>query len=432
MIVRLYNVEQDNGYKSQISLVDENMIPISPYTVVFLNKWVKQGANSTKKRAAYELRFFLLHLRHAQPDADDYPGASVGIDIIQRAQAGKFLTKSECSDFTNACRFRFDKDPTGNIISLEQHRNKTLQNAIHSARTSKEIIDDSTKNGRIKTALAFMECLFEEMHGKYRAPDAVNINYFSTKHELELAKKDKVVKREDPSFEESKIPPLVYLRLLEIINPDSPDNPFKHSKLRNYLIVQMILETGERRGAISKLKISDCIFEGAGHTIRITRTPNDPADKRRDKPAQKTLGHDAYVPPEIMKKLDGYIQHQRGRFTASELHEFVFISEMDSKGTIGDPMSTKNINYIFEVLSKALDYHLHPHLVRHKWNEIFSDSTEGMSDAQVEKLRRYAMGWTKTSNMVDTYNAFKHSVEVREIQRARQTEITSARVHDDK
>lgn len=431
MIVRQYNVKQGGEYSSRISLVDENIIPISPYTVIFLNNWISQGAITSKKRTAYELRFFLLHLRHAKPDKDKYPDAPVGIDIIQRALAGEFLTRAECKNFTDACRFKSEID-VPDVIPLELHGNKALQHAIHSAKVSKIAIDDQTKNGRLRTALDFIECLYEEMHGKYRAPEFVKSNYIDVKHELESEKKIKNQKGKDASFEEYKIPPVIYLRLLEIINPDSPDNPFMHSKSRNFLIVQMILETGERRGAINKLKISDCKFEGTGDTIRITRTPNDLDDKRRDKPAQKTQAHEAYVPPEIMTRLDDYIQHQRSRFTASEFHQFVFIAEGDSKGTSGDPLSTKGINYIFKVLSKALGFKIHPHLARHKWNEIFSELTKDMSDAQADKLRKYSMGWNKSSNMVDVYNSFKHAVEVRELRRARQTEITSAGVNDAK
>lgn len=422
MEVKRYNVEQNGDYEPRISLVDENLIPFSPYTVIFLNSWITQGAIESKVRTAYELRFFLLHLSQAQPKNKDEP---IGIDIIKRALVGKFLATVECKSFIEACRYKVTKKKS-NLMPLSGS-NRALQNAIHSANVSKKTIGDSTKNGRIKTALNFLECLYEEMHGKYRAPDFVNTNYLSAKHELEKGIKNKIQKIEEPCFEESKIPPLIYLRLLDIIRPESPDNPFKNSKLRNYLIVQMILETGDRRGAVSKLKISDCQFEGSGDQIRVTRTPNDPSDKRIVKPAQKTNTHSSAVDPEIMKELNGYIEHQRSRFTASEQHEFVFIAETDSKGTAGDPLSTKGINYIFEVLTEALGFHVHAHLVRHKWNELFSEATKDMSDAQRDKLRKYAMGWSRTTQMVDLYNAFINSVEVREIQRERQAEITSAK-----
>jgi len=248
---------------------------------------------------------------------------------------------------------------------MEKFNNQTLQNAIHSSKVSRETIDDGTKHGRIKTVLSFLEFLYEEIHGQFLAPDFVKNNYFSVKHELELAIANKIKKTEDPSFEESKIPPHIYLRLLEIIQIDSPDNPFKLSKQRNSLIVQLILETGERRGAISKLKISDCKFEGTGDQIRITKTPYDLTDPRNNPSSQKTAAHSAYVDPNIMIDLDKYIKYQRNRFTKSELHEFVFIAEHDSKGTKGNPLNIKGINDIFTTLSKALGFDITPHTGRH-------------------------------------------------------------------
>lgn len=427
IIVKQYNVKREDGYHNRISLVDENSLPVSPYTVIFLNSWIPQKSISNKKRKSNELKFFLQHLKNVQPDDLKAP---IGIDIIQRALSGQFLSKSECRSFTDACRFKVKKDNNSNVLSMEKFNDKTLQNAIHSSKVSREIIDDGTKHGRIKTALSFLEFLYEEIHGQFLAPDFVKNNYFSVKHELELAIANKIKKTEAPSFAESKIPPHIYLRLLEIIQIDSPDNPFKHAKQRNSLIVQLILETGERRGAISKLKISDCQFEGTGDQIRITKTPNDLTDPRINPSSQKTDAHSAYVDPNIMTDLDKYIEYQRKRFTKSELHEFIFIAEHDSKGTKGEPLNVKGINGIFTILSKALGFHITPHLGRHKWNEIFSDLTKDMSDEQADKLRKYAMGWSKTSGMVDVYNKFKHSVEVREIQRARQAKIMSAGVND--
>lgn len=433
MLVRQYNVRYaDGGYHSRISLVNEKTLPISPYTVIFLNSWIPQGTIATKKRIAYELRFFLMYLLNAQPERQISESGISGIDIFQRVLSGQFLTTAEVCEFTEACRFRTVNGKNNKVGFVKTTiGNKALLNAIHSAKASKETISDHTKNGRINTANKFIEFLYEQIHGQYFAPDWVKDNYFNIIHNLNRAVKHKITKQEDPSFEESKIPTEIYLRLLEIIQVDSPNNPFTSSKFRNYLIVQILLETGLRRGAIAKLKISNCKFHGTGDQISVTRTPNDPSDCRVEKPSQKTKSHDAYLPPELMKKIDDYVLGQRARFSASISHEFVFVAEHDSKNTIGKPISLKSINYIFNVLSKALDFNLYPHLGRHKWNEIFTDSTKNISDEQVDKLRKYAMGWSKTSSMVDTYNAFKLSVSVRNIQSDRQSKIMSSGAFSD-
>lgn len=429
MIVKRYNVKKAGEYRNRISLVDKHSIPISPYTVIFLNKWISQESAS-KKRKAEELKFILRELESIRPETANGTSGISGIDLVARALKGEFLSRSECRQLTDACKYKV-KRSVDNIIPIESLNSLALRNAIHSANISNETVSNDTRKGRLKTAISFIEFLYEELHGQFRTPEHVKINYLASKHELELSLKEKTNEVENPSFEESKIPAPIYLRLLEIIQLESEENPFKQSKHRNSLIVQLILETGERRGAISKLKISDCKFEGSGDEIRITRTPDDPTDRRRDKPAQKTLQHSAYVDPEIMKSLDEYIKNERSKHAKSESHEFVFIAEHDSKGTAGEPLNTKGINQVFKTLSKALGFHLNPHLGRHKWNELFSDLTKNMSHEEADKLRRYAMGWSRTSEMVDVYNKFKHSVEVREIQRSRQQEIVSAGTSDE-
>lgn len=420
MLVKQYNVESSDGYISRISLVNEHCIPICPYSVIFLNCWINQGALTSKRRVAYELRFFLLYLSKAKPSSQPLMR---GIDIINRAKSGVFLSAHECRAFTDSCRYKHSS-MNSNIVPMKTFSNKMLQNAIHSANISKLVVSESTRKGRIKTALNFLECLYEELHGKYRAPESVAMSYHESVHELKAALGRKTPKSTDCQFEESKIPAHIYMRLLEIIQVDSPDNPFKHSKLRNYIIVQLLLETGERRGAISKLKISNCKFNGSGDEIQITRTPNDLADKRTDKPSQKTKSHSAYVPKNLMKKIDEYIEFERSRYRNSEQHEFVFIAEMNSKGTSGDPLNQKSINNIFKILSSALGFNIHPHLARHKWNEVFSEQTEGMNREHVDKLRKYTMGWTKDSGMTEVYNRFKDAVDVRNIQQRRQQELS--------
>ncbi|MBN0401714.1 site-specific integrase, partial [Pseudomonas aeruginosa] len=62
--------------------------------------------------------------------------------------------------------------------------------------------------------------------------------------------------------EESVIPDDVFVKFLEMVMPSSPNNPFKASRVRNYLIVNLLVLSGIRRGALAKLKISDCLFHG--------------------------------------------------------------------------------------------------------------------------------------------------------------------------
>jgi integrase len=227
----------------------------------------------------------------------------------------------------------------------------------------------------------------------------------------------------DPA--ESSIPDDIFVRMLEMILPSSPHNPFKGSRIRNYLIVSIFNQSGIRRGALAKLKISDLVMHGTSDQIKIYRSGIDPTDTRIDKPNQKSKAHLATVPLDLMNQINFYVNHIRSEIPGSQLHDFIFVSEKDSRGTLGRPLSLKSLNAIFAVLSKALGFHTHPHLLRHKWNEVFDvKATEmGVESRILEEARRYAMGWVAGSSMNDIYNDKRLAAKSREIALAHQHRV---------
>ena len=80
-------------------------------------------------------------------------------------------------------------------------------------------------------------------------------------------------------------------------------------------------------------------------------------------------------------------------------------------------MSYNAINKVIATFGEAIGIELHPHLLRHKWNEIFEANAkaQGYSPDQIEDLRKYAMGWAADSKMAALYNAFQLAVKVAEI-----------------
>ncbi|MCB2527402.1 hypothetical protein KQ738_18295, partial [Listeria monocytogenes] len=76
-----------------------------------------------------------------------------------------------------------------------------------------------------------------------------------------------------------------------------------------------------------------------------------------------------------------------------------------STGTAGLPLSLKAINAIFQKLSSVLGFHVHPHILRHKWNEIIDEKAEkiGVDPVLLEDMRKYAMGWSQNTTMTSVY-----------------------------
>jgi len=287
-------------------------------------------------------------------------------------------------------------------------------------------VKPAVTNGRINTAIEYIEFMSREIHSHGQNPSFVKTNLQNTTNKLSEGKRNTSEASKistQAKNAQSSIPDSIFYKLLEIINPDSPENPFKHSRLRNSLIVKLLILTGTRKGAIAKLKIGDCDFTGDCNLIRITRTPDDKEDTRKYKPSQKTDSHTSYVDPDLMKLIDYYIENKRSRYPNAQSHEFIFVSEMSTKNTAGDPLSISSINYLFKVLSNALGFNVHPHLLRYKWNEKFSEDTSGMTSEEVAKLRRYAMGWSRDSRMAELYDRFKIASKVATLQKTRQIEL---------
>jgi integrase len=195
----------------------------------------------------------------------------------------------------------------------------------------------------------------------------------------------------------------------------SPENPFKSSKLRNQLIMQILINTGVRVGAVLKLKVSDLIEDWDNPRFLLTRTPNDPTDPRLERPSNKTKALSVSISSELMKLIKLYIQTVRTENPAAREHDFVFISE---KGTTsGQPLTYKSIHKIVDKFGEALGIKLHPHKLRHKWNEVFEDKARehGLTPEKIEDLRKYAMGWVEDSKMASVYNEYQLAVTVADI-----------------
>lgn len=348
------------------------------------------------------------------------------VDLIDRVESGAFFTKVELQDYLNHCLYRVGKTPkTGrHVISIERLNTKSLDNLIHATRFSLARVASSTTKLRIKAFISFITYLYDNIHAGNKVEVEIEAHYKDCKERLShFARKVKNDNAEVKDQFEQAIPTEIYFRLLEIIKPHHQENPWsKRSQFRNHLIVQLLNETGIRVGAACKLKISDIVTDKTPR-IKITRTPHDPTDKRARPPAQKTKAHVSALSPGLMRRLLLYIDTDRTKYPESVNHDFIFISE---KGrTAGQPIAIQSVNYLFAQLSKSIDFRVYPHLMRHKFQEIFEDAgiAMGLSAERINDLRRFASGWVNDSNMVELYNEHKIAVAAHEISRNAQQSI---------
>ena len=395
-----------------VSIVDDSDCPFDPYVSCYLNGPLSSKAPNTRLRYANELLFVLQFFFEKN------------INLPARIASGKLISHKEYMQFYDACCLIKDVFDSSLIIKEFRVSDKHLRNVIVANQKGMAKVSNETLQGRIRRLRCFLKWLFEQFHGVFGIEENLNDRFDKMISKIKLDEEGlgRNHGQEVKVADESVIPDEVFTKLLEMMVPSSPNNPFKGSRIRNYLIVNLLICGGIRRGALAKSKVSDFHFYGTYDQVSIYRSGNDPTDPRTEKPNQKTKAHLATVGQDLMFNVKFYIDQIRSKFSRAQYHDFLLISENDSKGTAGQPLSLKSINSIFQTISKALGFHVHPHMLRHKWNEIFDKEADrvGIDPVLREDTRKYAMGWSQNSTMVDVYDDKRLALVARELSIAHQ------------
>jgi integrase len=218
-------------------------------------------------------------------------------------------------------------------------------------------------------------------------------------------------------------PPDVMDRLLKIIEPDSPENPWKEFglRIRNRLLIHLMYGLGIRRGEALGIKIDRIRWRE--NSILIARTADDPADSRKRQPLAKTRDRWLPVKDGLMDMMQQYVTHIRSKIPRARQHQFLFVSHQG-----GAPLALVSCNKIFTTLRtrvKEIPDNMTPHLLRHAWNDAFSQliDEKNIEPAKEEKMRSEMMGWSPTSGTATTYNRRHIQSEAEKMSLALQKEL---------
>lgn len=116
-------------------------------------------------------------------------------------------------------------------------------------------------------------------------------------------------------------------QVLAVVDPQSPENPWKNDfvRKRNQLIVQTLHALGIRGGELLKLKTSD--IKPANSSVWVTRSPDDPTDRRLRQPQAKTRARELGLSPVLVGHLLAFITTERRQIPLARKHPFIFIAE---------------------------------------------------------------------------------------------------------
>jgi integrase len=165
-----------------------------------------------------------------------------------------------------------------------------------------------------------------------------------------------------------------------------PEAFSSHARLRNWLMFEVALELGIRRGELLKLRL-DSLPRAADDGIRILRRPDDPHDSRAKEPAVKTAERVIPASRELLKAVHVYLTSPPPLGRVSGESPYLFVTRS------GNPVSIDTADDIIVAIGRLSGVTpLSWHRLRHTWAErmaeLFAEQPNGM-DRLV-----YLGGWT--------------------------------------
>ena len=199
--------------------------------------------------------------------------------------------------------------------------------------------------------------------------------------------------------------------LIEIIEPEHPENPFKAKDVavRNALIVHLLAGLGIRRGELLGIRIRDINLRD--REITIHRRSDEIADPRVRQPNTKTEPRTILLGVKLTDLVLQYITKIRKQIKGASAHDYLIVVH-GSGPYRGQPLGQSGLEKVFDAIRRAHPDLLgvHPHAMRHTWNWKFSQSLDKLpkgkrhSPAEEEQMRNYVMGWHQGSGSAALYN----------------------------
>lgn len=343
--------------------------------------------------------------------------AKANIDLLERLRQGRFLTVPELNRLVDAAQYRVDDlsyedaDELSNSTVVDIRRIRMRRKAAVREVKAVGVASQATRLRYMANYLEFLATymgatLSTSLRKQLEIESAYALKAFRGQVP-KVPKRAKLGSREGLSREDQD-------RILKVVHPDSPDNPWEHGfvRLRNWLIVVLLLATGMRRGELLGLQIRD--LDQRLPKLRLLRRADASEDPRRIEASTKTNDREVELRPAIMRAVWNYINHHRKKIKAARKYPQLIVADD------GKPLSLKSIDKMFRELREAcpgLPVTLTSHVMRHTWNERFSEQAElmGLTDAVEEKARNEQQGWVDNSKSAAIYTRRHASRKGREL-----------------
>lgn len=347
----------------------------------------------------------------------------LGVSLLERMEQGQLLTLAEVESLAAKCQ-----------RSLEDLCDETPRKVVALRKdAAQDGVDPLTAGIRLRYIRAYLDWLVKDrllrMGPSHRFFAGLQVIATAVLEAIDARTPE--ASRRNTLGDREGVSPEVLARILDVIQPDSPNNPWKnkHARLRNYLLVRWLLSLGNRRGEILTIKISDINFQS--NEVLVARRADDPEDPRRNQPRAKTNDRLLALDPDLVELTRRYIMTERRAVKGARRHEFLWVAN----GT-GAPLSLSGFHKLFITLREKcpdLPDSLSAHVLRHTWNDVFSAQMDaaGVPEAEEQKMRTRLMGWSDTSSMASVYTRRHIKTKAREASLAMQSKLRLGESDDD-
>lgn len=336
------------------------------------------------------------------------------IDLVGRLRRGQFLTAPEIHRLVDLAQYRAD-DASEDAMGEERQKQVVNLKAVRMRRKKQEMALHPVDVANHATRLRYFSSYFEFLVGYYAAtlPKPLKGPLESDSKTVLEGLRAQVPKVPTKRGTRQGMSEKDQALLLEVISPGSPTNPWKRPfvQYRNWLIVVLLLASGMRRGELLNLRLND--LSPNKPVLSIVRRLHTPDDRRLIQPTPKTRERDIELRPAIMKAVWSYIAMRR-EIPAARKHGYLIVDDD------GAELSYKNVDRIFATIRRAcpeLTIDLSSHVMRHTWNDRFSEQAElmGLSEVAEQRARNEQQGWADDSKSAATYTRRYAAKKGREI-----------------
>jgi integrase len=385
----------ENGERMPILVHVESGLPVFDACVYATTEVrPKSGSSATIDQALRGVQFLLSFA-----DARE-------IDVRQRFTSGQFLALHELDDLVRmaykplgGAHWR----PGGGAIK-PLPKEATLDRVLKRALTSKGAsqVSISTASIRLYYVRAYLEWLGLSLAGQICTTIEQKTSYLEALREcLGWLRARTPVARGESTRQGLSSDQKDYL--VEVIDPNHEANPWTGDFIRdrNRLLILWGLGTGLRRGELLGLRIR--LIDFRKNMAAIMRRPDDKHDPRKYQPNTKTRQRSIGISEELAYLTHQHIVKLRSKVKGAQKHDFLFVAE-----DTGRPLSLAALSKVFRALREkhpAVSETISSHVLRHTWNEDFSDVADqaGLSEGDERRARVHAMGWSETSTSADHY-----------------------------